>query len=657
MDLPTMAFPLYSSTHDDVAEMWRITAEQTMQKAAEEERDAAISRGDVNDAGIATVPVEADACWSKRSYRTNYSALSGCAAIIGEHTGKVLHTGVRNRYCVICARAQKKNLPPRQHNCTKNHVGSATSMEQAILVEGFKCSVEERNLIYKTLIADGDSSTYKNIVDSRPYPNVFIQKIECTNHLLRNYNGKNMQLPKDTTIPLKERKLLTSDRITRLRTAIRSASKYRNEENNSNETKIKNLQKDIINSIYHIFGDHAECEDYYCTQERKAEQNLVPLVPTLMTKLRKNASQLALNSRSLLYNFTNNRAEQFNSMVAKVVGGKRVNFSLKDSYKARCYAAVVAFNTGKAQCTLYKTLLSKSPGVTLKRLERKRHAVNELRTEKPKRYRKRILFSQTDGQYGQECQRPDMNKKDFDHAKDLFLDHLKKQALKRFEIERSTILQAESALWLELRRCILTASLFGKICKRRPNLNSAPLVKSILYSYDLSHVPSIRHGKENEAKALEQLGTQENINIQKCGLFIHEQYCFLGASPDGICQEGLVEIKCPFSAFGVDPDEAIATKKIKCFKRNNAGKYVMDINHDWYYQIQGQLHIADKRVCIFAIWTGPEFTMKVVRIPKDDDFWEQKMLPKLSRFYHDCVLLEIIDPRKSRSMAIRDIKI
>lgn len=106
------------------------------------------------------------------------------AAIIGEHTGKVLHIGVRNKYCVICARANKKGLAPRGHDCHKNHSGSSTSMEQSILVEGFNVSIAERNLIYSTLIADGDSSTYKNILESRPYPDVPIQKIECTNHLL-----------------------------------------------------------------------------------------------------------------------------------------------------------------------------------------------------------------------------------------------------------------------------------------------------------------------------------------------------------------------------------------------------------------------------------------------------------------------------------------
>lgn len=62
MDLPTIPVRLYSSIHADVAEIWRITAEETMQEAAKKERDAAVSRGDVNDGGIAMIPVEADAC-------------------------------------------------------------------------------------------------------------------------------------------------------------------------------------------------------------------------------------------------------------------------------------------------------------------------------------------------------------------------------------------------------------------------------------------------------------------------------------------------------------------------------------------------------------------------------------------------------------------
>lgn len=529
-------------------------------------------------------------------------------------------------------------------------------MEQAILVEGFKKSIKERNLIYKTLIADGDSSTYKSILESRPYADVSIQKIECTNHLLRNYNGKNLLLQKDTTIPLAERKLLTADRLTRLRTAVRSAIQFRKEQNHSVENKIENLQQDIINSPRHIFCDHTQCEDYYCTNERKSETNLTPRAQTLMLKLQKNASQLAINSRSLLHCSTNNRAEQFNSIVAKMVGGKRVNFSIKDSYATRCYAAVVAFNTGKPQYTLYKSTINKSPGKSLKLLEVRRNAKNcrEVKT-RAKLSRKKLNYAQVDKHYGVACVRPDMSTEDYECGKKAFLDNLKEQVDRRHEIERSTILQAESSLWLELRRCLLTASTFSKICKRRQNQNSAPLVKALLYGYDLSNIASVKHGKENEVKALLQLSMQENVVIEKCGLFIDKQYCFLGATPDGTFSEGIVEIKCPSSAFGVHPETAIEQKKLKCFKLNQESKYILNPSNDWYYQVQGQLHIADKNVCLFAVWTGSDFPIKVVRVDRDDEFWREKMLPKLIQFYYSCMLPELIDPRKSRSMPIRKI--
>lgn len=64
-------------------------------------------------------------------------------------------------------------------------------MEADAIVEGFRTSIEKRGLIYSTFIADGDSSVYKKIVQANPYPNIFIEKIECRNHLLRNLAGKN----------------------------------------------------------------------------------------------------------------------------------------------------------------------------------------------------------------------------------------------------------------------------------------------------------------------------------------------------------------------------------------------------------------------------------------------------------------------------------
>nr|CAI5864409.1 unnamed protein product [Callosobruchus analis] len=44
-------------------------------------------------------------------------------------------------------------------------------------------------LRYTRFIADGDSSTYKKILESSPYKKA-VMKIECRNHLLRNFCNK-----------------------------------------------------------------------------------------------------------------------------------------------------------------------------------------------------------------------------------------------------------------------------------------------------------------------------------------------------------------------------------------------------------------------------------------------------------------------------------
>lgn len=46
--------------------------------------------------------------------------------------------------------------------------------------------------------------------------------------------------------------------------------------------------------------------------------------------------------------------------------------------------------------------------------------------------------------------------------------------------------------------------------------------------------------------------------------------------------------------------------------------------------------------------------MKVNNVERDDDFWEANMKEKLERFYMTCLLPEIIDPRKRRSLPIRE---
>lgn len=144
------------------------------------------------------------------------------ANIIGFKTKKVLFIGIRNRYCVICNRAEIKNITPLDHTCFLNWTKSATGMEADGVAEGFLKSVDLHNMKFKMLIGeyllvskifltvlrqkitfkimylpithflgDGDSSVTKRLKEILPYgPHFLVEKIECRNHMLRNYMQK-----------------------------------------------------------------------------------------------------------------------------------------------------------------------------------------------------------------------------------------------------------------------------------------------------------------------------------------------------------------------------------------------------------------------------------------------------------------------------------
>lgn len=85
-------------------------------------------------------------------------------------------------------KAKSINKDPPNHICYKNWNSTSTSMESDIIVEGFRQSVPMHNIIYHKLTGDGDSSVLKKIILSKPYGlDTEVKKIECTNHILRNY--------------------------------------------------------------------------------------------------------------------------------------------------------------------------------------------------------------------------------------------------------------------------------------------------------------------------------------------------------------------------------------------------------------------------------------------------------------------------------------
>lgn len=82
-------------------------------------------------------------------------------------------------------------------------------METEIIVEGFKYC-EGYNARFHKVISDGDSSAFKEISEAAIYqnPELVIEKIECVNHLFKNFHKKFIALTKDTKFDNDYRKMI-----------------------------------------------------------------------------------------------------------------------------------------------------------------------------------------------------------------------------------------------------------------------------------------------------------------------------------------------------------------------------------------------------------------------------------------------------------------
>lgn len=561
LDIPTMCNDKFKSRNDELGEMWIQTAEKTMKEAAEEEALAAIERGDVDpEDGIPFITVVADACWSKRSYNRNFTALSGVGAIVGAHTGKVLWIDVKNKYCVTCVRNENQGLEPPDHECTKNFTGPSSEMEWESILEGFKSSVSLYNLRFMKLISDGDSSTYSKLLEHKPYQDRHIEKINCTNHLHRNFRKAIEAAVKGCPRGLNRHVM---DSLERIRKDICCAIQFRKKENTNEDEKVALLKSDLQNVLHHVFGDHTNCPKYikaFC----KNDQNYVPSLKSCNTfeKMSAAVRQLMYCAKDLILGETNNVAEHYNSIVAMFVGAKRVNFSLSNSYTFKANASVVHFNTGTPVTALYETIFKRKPPALARKIEVKR--LNKTKKAKQRRITMRqnkivrIPFNrmkQAGPGYGELCQRPDLSAEDFETEKAVLMEKLNEYHVNRKANEVRTRDKNQSTLWNEIAGKVILSKNFGLICKGRA---FASHVKELTQKQH-GETKSMKHQNQSLSVAIQQLAKEQNIAIRECGMYIDDEYKFLATSPSGTVIVGhtdmLVYILCPFVIYNMDPKD------------------------------------------------------------------------------------------------------
>ncbi|KAK3103673.1 hypothetical protein FSP39_020910 [Pinctada imbricata] len=234
-------------------------------------------------------------------------------------------------------------------------------------------------------------------------------------------------------------------------------------------------------------------------------------------------------------------------------------------------------------------------------------------------------------------------------------------------VELGTKGQALNQNWIDARKCILTASNFGAICKRRKPEAEALISNLRGYREIPNNVKSISHGRKYEQQALKEYAKDHQqicngaVSVEDCGIMVNPKFPFLGASVDGKvhcdkCGIGIVEVKCPYGskqAADVKPWREILPEKCAtdqhfyCTLEN--GKVKLKPDHNYMFQIQGQLAICEKPWVDFVIWTKKGISCE--RYLFDEKMWEE-MLPKLKNFYLLSFVPELFSLRVKRGLKL-----
>ncbi|XP_037560765.2 uncharacterized protein LOC119439351 [Dermacentor silvarum] len=215
------------------------------------------------------------------------------------------------------------------------------------------------------------------------------------------------------------------------------------------------------------------------------------------------------------------------------------------------------------------------------------------------------------------------------------------------DVEAATRGQSASPTWFAFRAGRVTASTAHAACRTTLTQPSVSLVKKICYPEESKFSsPATNWGLRKEDIARNQYVAEASSQhkefvCNKSGLHISSHEPHMAASPDGLiscacCQDGVLEIKCPYSAACV---KDVVTQKSGCLEvaaSDNTLK--LKRQHAYYTQIQMQLFVCQRSYCDFFVWTpadshleriflDAEFCQGVVN--RSRDFFKIVLLPEL----------------------------
>lgn len=192
-------------------------------------------------------------------------------------------------------------------------------------------------------------------------------------------------------------------------------------------------------------------------------------------------------------------------------------------------------------------------------------------------------------------------------------------------VESATKAQASSDLWFEMRYGRVTASKAHEAAQCRTQNGS--LVEEIFGAKLLIETDAMKRGKVLEEIVRKEVEIKKQISIKPSGLYLSASCPFFGASPDGVTETHVIEIKCPSKSATVS----------KYYKDGSLGK-------QYLAQIQTQMLLTGKEKGFFCVAHADFEVSKEVDVYEVlyDKSYCQDLFVKISKFWKECVFEKLI---------------
>ena len=208
----------------------------------------------------------------------------------------------------------------------------------------------------------------------------------------------------------------------------------------------------------------------------------------------------------------------------------------------------------------------------------------------------------------------------------------------RKRIKLSTQNQSKCSEWFQHRQVRITASK----CKRaiqKPSTSPTKAMCEILHYSKSYQSKQMKQGLQDEKVILKMYEHNMGCEVKHVGFVISATHPFLGASPDGEVDGGLVEVKRLFPHVGMSLCDAACSRNICKATRNGL---IINTNRKFYFQVQHQMFCTDSK------WTDlvlSDLNDVVVLHVKRSNSFLSKMIPRLEDFYDSHISLELAYPR------------